>query len=111
MTVAKIRLQHQAAAERLHHDHCLDRPAAEAAMRFRERQAEQTEFGVLLPDGAAPAVGFGHVFLALLELVLIGDQPIDAVLQQSLFVGEIEVHDVSSVPWSLRSTHLRHHIA
>ena len=66
--------------------------AAETAMRFRERQAEQAEFGVLLPDGAAPAVWFGHVLLALLELVLIGDQPIDAVLQQTLFVGEIEVH-------------------
>ena len=88
----EVRLQHQAAAERLHHDHRLDRPAAEAAMRFGERQAEQAEFGVLLPDGAAPAVRLGHVLLALLELVLVGDQPIDAVLQQALFVGEVEVH-------------------
>ncbi len=84
--------EHEAAPERLHHDHHLDRTAAEPAQLLRERQSEQTEFGVLRPDRLAPAIGLGHVLLALLELVLIGDQPIDAVLEQPLVVAEIEIH-------------------
>ena len=49
-TRGKIRLQHQAAAEGFHHDHGLDRATTEAAMRLGEWQAEQAEFGILLPD-------------------------------------------------------------
>ncbi len=36
--------------------------------------------------------GSRQVFLALLEAVLISDETIDAVLQQALVVGEIEIH-------------------
>ena len=61
-------------------------------MLLLERQAEQSEIGVLLPRLAAPTVGFYEVLLALLELVLVGDQSLDAVLEQALLVGEIEVH-------------------
>ena len=65
----EIRLQHQRLAERLHHDHGLDAAGAEAAIVFRERQAEQALFGELAPDAFAPAALLRHVFLALLEIV------------------------------------------
>ena len=48
----EIRLQHQRAAERLHHDHGLDRAAAEPAIVFGEGQPEQAELGVLRPHRA-----------------------------------------------------------
>ena len=63
---------------------------------------QYAEIGLLgLPfaeaHGMAPAIGLRHVLLPLLELILIGDQPIDAVLQQTLFIGQIEVHQRSLV--------------
>ena len=88
----QIRLQDQRAAERLHHQHDLDRAAAEPAVLLGERQAEQAEFGVLRPQRGAPAARLLEVVLALIERVAVGHQPIDAVLQQALFVGEGEVH-------------------
>ena len=88
----EIGFEHEAATEGLHHDHRIDRAAAKAAVLFLERQTEQTKFGILLPGVAAPAVRLRLVFLALLELVLIGDQPVNTVLEQTLFVGQVEVH-------------------
>ena len=90
----QIRLQDQRAAERLHHQHHLDSAAAEPAIFLGERQPEQPEFGVLRPKRGAPAAWFFEVVLALIERVAIGHQPIDAVLQQALFIGECEVHFV-----------------
>jgi hypothetical protein len=46
-----------------------------------------------MPDGLAPAARIRQVFLAILEAVLVCDQAINAVLQQTLFVGEVEVHE------------------
>ena len=68
----QIRLQHQRLAERLHHDHGLDRAGAEAAIGFRERQAEQALLGELAPDGLAPAALLLLVFLARIEIVGVG---------------------------------------
>ena len=48
-TVARYGSSDQRAAERLHHQHDLDRAAAEPAVFLGERQAEQAEFGVLRP--------------------------------------------------------------
>ena len=45
----EIRLQRQSAADLLHHDHGLDRPAGRAAVLFGERQAEEAELGVARP--------------------------------------------------------------
>ena len=100
----QIRLQDQRAAERLHHQHDLDRAAAEPAVFLGERQTEQPEFGVLRPQRGAPAARFLEVVLALIERVAIGHQPIDAVLQQALFIGECEVHLVCLASLSLRAS-------
>ncbi len=89
----EIRFQDQAAAERFHDDHGFDGAAAEAAMLFGKRQAE---LGVLRPGVVAPAAGFGLIFPALLEGVAVGDQAIDAVFEQALFFGEVEVLSFSS---------------
>ena len=40
----------------------------------------------------APAVLFGGVFLALLEIIRISQQPVDAVFQETLLLGQIKIH-------------------
>src|SRR5258708_8742990 len=57
----EIGLEHQAAAERFHHDHAVDRRAAEAAVTLGERQAEQADIGIALPQLAAETLGRGLV--------------------------------------------------
>ena len=88
----QIRLQHQVPAEGLHQQHDVDRAAAEAAMLLGDRQAEQAELGIALPECLAPARWRLQQRLALLEAVFGRQQPGDAVAQQALVVGEIEVH-------------------
>ena len=88
----QIGLQHEDPAERLHHQHRLDAAAAKPAMPLGKRQAEQAHFGKLRPQGPAPAVGLGQVTLALVEGVLVGHQPVDAVAQQALLFGKVEIH-------------------
>src|SRR6478672_10099245 len=94
----KIRLQHQRLAERLHHDHGLDPAGAEAAIFFRKRQPEQALFGELAPEGFAPAALLRHEFPALVEIVGIGQQPVDAFLEQPLLLGQIKIHGLYSLP-------------
>ena len=88
----QIRLQHQRLAHRLHHDHGLDRAGAEAAVVFRERQAEQALLGELAPDGFAPAALLRHVLLARVEIVGVVQQAVDAFLEKPLLLGQIKIH-------------------
>ena len=97
----EIGLERERAAERLHDDHGLDRAAAEAAMLLGEGQPEQAELGVLRPQRAAEALGLLRVAPPVLEAVAVGDEPLDALLQEPLFVGEIEIH-LSPFTWSSR---------
>ena len=90
------RLERQHAADLLHDDHGLDRPAGRAAMLFGEGQTKKPEFGVLLPHRAAPAAGLLRVTPARFERIVIGEQTLDAVLQKLLFFGQREVHFSSS---------------
>ena len=55
-------------------------------------KAEQTEFGVAGPHGLAPAAFAGEIGLAGFEAVVIREQTAHGVLEQALFVGEIEIH-------------------
>ena len=68
------------------------RAGAEAAIVFGERQAEQALLGELAPDRFAPAALLRHVFLALVEIVGIGQQPVDAFLEKPLLLGQIKIH-------------------
>ncbi len=88
----QIRLQHQRLAQRLHHDHGLDRAGAEAAVVFGERKPEQALFGELAPEAFAPAALLRHVFLALLELVGAAQEAVDAFLEKPLLLGQIKIH-------------------
>ena len=88
----QIRLQQQRLAQRLHHDHGLDRAGAEAAVVFRERQAEQPLFGELAPDRLAPAALLRAVFLARIEVVGVVQEPVDAFLEKPLLLGQIKIH-------------------
>ena len=80
------------AAEFLHHQHHIDGAAAEAAVFFVDRQAEQAEFGILVPQLAAPAMGLGHVGAALREAVIVRQEARNAVFQQALVFREFKIH-------------------
>ena len=88
----EIRLQHQHAAERLHHQHDFLGAAAEAAILLGERQPEQALFGELRPDGGGIALGQAHIALALSETVRVAQHARHALDQQPLVVGWFEVH-------------------
>src|SRR3954470_1444609 len=88
----EIWLQHQRLAERLHHDHGLDRAGAKAAIGFRERQAQQALLGELAPDGLTPAAFFLLILLARVEIVGVGQQTVDAFLEKALLLGQIKIH-------------------
>ena len=53
----QIGLERQRAADRLHHDHGLDRPAGRSAVLLVERQSEQAELRIAPPQRAAQASG------------------------------------------------------
>src|SRR5262249_29059640 len=93
----EIRLEHQRLAERFHHDHGFDAAAAEAAVLLREGKPEQALLGELAPDRLAPAALLLHVLLALLEIIGVGQEAIEALLEQALLLGQIEIH-FSSFP-------------
>src|ERR1700735_3977722 len=63
----KVGIERQRLAELLHHDHRLDRTAAEAAVDFSKRRAEQAHLGIVAPQAFAPTLGTGLVSLAGLE--------------------------------------------
>src|SRR5205814_8670955 len=79
-------------AERIPHDHGFHRAGAEATVIFRKRQAQKTLLGELAPDGFAPAALLFHVFLAGIEIVSVAEQSLDAFLEQSLLLRQIEIH-------------------
>jgi hypothetical protein len=66
-------------------------------MFLGEGQPEQAQLGILRPKRAAPALWLGEIRLAFLEGVMVGKQPIDAVLQQPLFFAEIEINKMLSL--------------
>ena len=88
----KIRLKRQRAADLLHHDHGLDRPARRAAVLFVEGQSKEPKLRVTLPQRTAPAVGLLHVALARIECVMVGEQTLDAMLQYLLLFSQREIH-------------------
>ncbi len=94
----QIRLEHQRAAHRLHHDHGLDPAGAEAAIVFGKGQAEQALLGELAPHRSAPAALLRHVLLAGFEIIGVGQQAIDALFQEPLLLGQIKIHFVFLVP-------------
>src|SRR6185312_16640091 len=89
---SEIGLEHERAAERLHHDHGFHAAATEAAILLGKRQAQQALLGELAPDGLAPAALLLHVFLALFEFVGVGQETVDALLEKTLLLGQIEIH-------------------
>src|SRR5262249_41358146 len=99
-------LQHQRLAERLHHDHGLDRAGAEAAIVFGERQAQQALLGKLAPDGLAPAALLLLVLLPRIEIVGVGQETVDAFLEKALLLGQIKIHVGSSLKNSIWATPL-----
>ena len=89
----QIGLHRQAAADLLHHDHRLHRPATIPAMRLGEGQGQNPSLGILSPHRR---IETGRVFLVGLALVKIrvarGEHFADALFEEQLVVAEIEIH-------------------
>ena len=88
----EVGLERQRLAELLHHDHRLDRAAAEAAVSFGERRAEQAHLGVVAPKGLAPPLRARLIGLAGLKSVPLPHQSRDIVAKLLLFGAELEIH-------------------
>src|SRR5205085_1508561 len=94
----EIGLERECMPERLGNDHGLDRSAGRSAVLLREWQAKNAELGILPPHAAVEAVRLLQVVLALLEIVAIGKEPLDAFLEQPLLLGQLEVHWLQPPP-------------
>src|SRR3954465_9001810 len=88
----EIRLEHQRLAHRLHRARDLDRARTEAALRHGERQRYRALLGQLAPDVFAPAALFRPLFLALVEIVGVAQQALDAFLEKPLLLRQIKIH-------------------
>ena len=86
------RVERQRAAERLHHEHHVDRAAAQSAVGLGIREPEQPDAGRLPPQRAAEAVGLVRIRAPLLEAVLALHQAQHRILQHALVVVQGEVH-------------------
>ena len=88
----QVGFEDQRTAERFHHDRGFHRARAEAAVVFRERQTQQALLCQLAPDLTAPAVLLCGILLALLKVIRVSQQPVDAVFQEALLLGQIKIH-------------------
>ena len=94
-----VRFDHQAAAQRLHHQQYIHRRAAKTAVLFGKRQAKQAHVGKGRPDLAAEAFVRGLDGAALLEAVLALDVFGERVAEHLLFFvkGKVHWNSVNSV--------------
>ena len=77
-TVAAVGLDDQRLAERLHHQHHVDRAAAEAAVLLGERQAEQAHLGEALPTPSRCSPSAEATILrARVEVVVLAREALD----------------------------------
>ncbi len=88
----QIGLDDEAPAELLEQQHQLHGAAAEAAVVLGEGHREPAELGELAPVLAAEAFFLGDDLASLVEVVLVLDEALDAVLQQGLLVAKREIH-------------------
>src|SRR5208282_96298 len=91
----EIGLDHEMAADPLHHDCALDRTAAEPARLLGRADAEPAELGKAPPDVAAEAELACDEPAALVEGVFLLEKARDALRQQSLLLAQRKIHRVS----------------
>ena len=84
----KIRLDHQTAAERLHHHHGLDSATAVTPIFLRQRGPQPAKLCHLGPIVLAVPFGGGDQCAPFIEFVLLADETVDAILEQLLFFAE-----------------------
>ena len=98
-----IGLDGQCPSERFGDDHGLGEALAQAAVFLGKRHAQQAQVGILLPECRLVALRLLHVAHALGKIAVgVGEQALDTLLQLTLLVVEIEIHDVTfprGAPW------------
>ena len=89
----QIRFQREDAAERLHHQHHIDR------RRRRTRHSSSANGNPKSPSSAycdhsarLQPSGSARYASPLVEGVMVGEQPVDRVAQQPLLFGQLEIH-------------------
>ena len=89
----KVGLDGKGAPDASHDDHGLGQALPKTTMRFREGNAQQAKFGILLPELCGVALRLFHVAAALIEIAIaVEEQTIHAFLELPLLVVEIEIH-------------------
>src|SRR5208282_1334108 len=94
----EIGLDHEMAADPLHHDCALDRTAAEPARLLGRADAEPAELGKAPPDVAAEAELACDEPAALVEGVFLLEKARDALRQQSLLLAQRKIHVPPTLP-------------
>ena len=87
-----IRLDDERAPELLHHDEHVDRTAIEAALRFGNRQREQTEFGERAPMLFIDARLRRDDLLPRIERICLVEITAQRIAELLLFIAESKVH-------------------
>ena len=88
----QIGLGDQPAPERFHQDAGLDRAAAKPAMGFVDRQRQPAEIGEFFPDLGTEAERIGRRAAAVIGVIGLGNEAVDAFAQQALLVAQGKVH-------------------
>ena len=91
----QVRLDDERIAECLHHGHARARTAAEAAVVGRQSQPEQAKIGERLPDGRAESPFGRDDPVSRVEAVVVREEPLHGVRQETLLVVVVEFHDGS----------------
>ena len=84
----QIWLGDESASECFHQDAGLDRTAAKPAMGFIDRQRQPAEIGEFLPDLGTEAERIGRHAAAVIGVIGLGNEAVDAFAQQSLLVAQ-----------------------
>src|SRR3954453_10189084 len=89
---SQVGLDHQPPSERLHHQHDVDRAAAEAVMLRRNGQAEQAHRCESFPCRWTHPEARVDDLSPCLEAVALGQKLLEGVLEELLLFGVVEVH-------------------
>ena len=92
----EVRFDDQPLADGFHHDHHVDRVAAEATIRRVERHPEQAHVRQSGPHVLAVTSSGGHDLGARVEGIVGGQEALEGVGEELLLFAIVEVHRVSS---------------
>src|SRR5207244_6031167 len=98
-------------AELLHHDHGRKRAATKSAGAFPEWRSAAPKFGERFPVPAAPAFFARNDLAALVEIVLVAQEALNAGPEQFLFFRQLNIHRIPRAMQSETQNRFRDDVA